>query len=324
MMPRWMMAAVVLLIGCCTSLVKGVAPVVKTLARGSMLRISADMTGGLPLDHWKTRSIRHPSEGVFESLCNVYQKQGGLPAYWSGLPAKVVDGALCGALLLAGKEGTKKALTRAFTRARLPLGETAIGALSGVAGGVAQCVVLTPSTFLVMTAATTGRPVLETISQIVKGERKVADLYTGGGGLVLREASNWASRQGITDFTRNTLRSRGVPAGLALEIGSGILGGVLACWNNPFEVARIRQQRDLALSEQAKSRGQRAKPPQKVMALDGSMLSVPTPDASAFAVIDHVIKTEGVKGLFVGIVPRCVLSAHLTVFMVVAPRLIGV
>jgi len=193
------------------------------LARGSLLRISADVTGGLPLDHWKTRSIRHPAEGPIEALCNVYRKQGGAKAYWAGLPAKLVEGALCGGILLAGKESCKRALTNVVARAQLPLGEAAIGALSGMAGGVATCVVLTPSTFLVMTAATTGRPVLETLSQILKGERKATDLYTGGGPLVMREASNWASRQGITDLTRTLLLRQGVGAGIALEIGSGVL-----------------------------------------------------------------------------------------------------
>jgi hypothetical protein len=359
---------------------RGLAPVMKTLARGSMLRISADVTGGLPLDHWKTRSIRHPSEGPFEALCNVYRQQGGVKAFWAGLPAKLIEGSLCGGLLLVGKEGCKTTLTRAVTRMRLPVGEAAIGAVAGVAGGVAQCAVLTPSTFLVMTAATTGCSVMETVSKIARGERKFTDLYTGGGGLVMREATNWASRQGITDFTRNFLRRQGLPAGVALEIGSGVFGGVLACWNNPFEVARVRQQRDLALAKAKQAQGQNTRPPptSRVLALDGSMITVlaahkqartlartihvikfvcplhtnrapsppqppatspalqppsfspirtraqvPPPNSSPFDVIRYVIATEGVQGLFIGIVPRCIVSAHLTVFMVVAPRLLG-
>jgi len=75
--------------------------VLRTLARGSFLRVSADLSGGLPLDHWKTRSVRHPREGPLEALCAVWTKQGGLPAYWAGLPAKLVEGFCCGGLLLA-------------------------------------------------------------------------------------------------------------------------------------------------------------------------------------------------------------------------------
>jgi len=101
-------------------------------------------------------------------------------------------------------------------------------------------------------------------------------------------------------------------------------GGVLACWNNPFEVARIRQQRDLALAAQSKSRGKNPVPPQKVRALDGSFVVTPSLEASSFDVIRFVIATEGVQGLFAGIVPRCIVSAHLTVFLVVVPRLLRV
>ena len=103
----------VMLAGCSFAL--GLPAVVKTLARGSFLRISADVTGGLPLDHWKTRSIRNPAEGPFEALANVYRRQGGVKAYWAGLPAKLIEGSLCGGLLLVGKEGAKKALTRAVS-----------------------------------------------------------------------------------------------------------------------------------------------------------------------------------------------------------------
>ena len=101
-------------------------------------------------------------------------------------------------------------------------------------------------------------------------------------------------------------------------------GGVLACWNNPFEVARIRQQRDLALAAHSKSRGKKAVPPQRVRALDGSFVVTPSLEASSFDVIRFVIATEGVQGLFAGIIPRCIVSAHLTVFLVVVPRLLRV
>jgi len=64
----------------------------KFLACSSLLRISADVTGGLPLDHWKTRSIRHPAEGPIEALCNVYHKEGGAKVYWARLPSKARRG----------------------------------------------------------------------------------------------------------------------------------------------------------------------------------------------------------------------------------------
>ena len=97
-----------------------VISVAKTLARGSFLRISADMSGGLPLDHWKTRSVRFPSEGPVESLCNIWRQQGGLPAFWAGTPAVLFQGFFCGALLMAAKVSPSlaRALFLALSRAR--------------------------------------------------------------------------------------------------------------------------------------------------------------------------------------------------------------
>ncbi len=46
----------------------------------------------------------------------------------------------------------------------------------------------------------TGTPVLGTLSEFARGERKLTDLYTGGAPLVLREATNWASRCALFFF----------------------------------------------------------------------------------------------------------------------------
>lgn len=250
--------------------------------------------------------MRHPNESPLESWRNIWILQGGGPAaYWAGLPAKVVEGSLCGACLMAAKEGTRTALVRA----RTPLTEAAIGAISGMAGGVAQTAILAPTTFLIMTAATTQTPVGQTALQFWRRERPVTDLWTGGGPLALREASNWASRVGITDLIRNGMRRQGAPAGVALEIASGVLGGVLACWNNPFEVVRIQHQRDLALRQARRGRGGVA--PARLHA------------EGTWETMRRVSDEQGWQALFTtGIVPRCALSAWLTVFMVVAPRFI--
>ncbi|KAJ1481026.1 mitochondrial carrier domain-containing protein [Baffinella frigidus] len=286
-------------------------PIVGNLARGSMLRISADLSGGLPLDHWKTRSVRFPNESPVESFKAIWIHQGGGPsAYWKGLPAKVVEGSMCGAVLMAAKEGTRSALLKA----RVPLAEAAIGAISGMAGGVAQTLVLAPTTMLIMTAATCNQPVGDTALQFIRRERPLSDLWTGGGPLALREASNWASRVGITDLVRNSMLRKGAPAGVALEISSGVLGGVLACWNNPFEVVRIRHQRDLALIQAGGLAGLRG---------EGGKGPAPVLGEGTWQTMRRVADEEGVEALFLtGIVPRCCLSAWLTCFMVVAPRFI--
>merc|ERR1712025_1101426 len=48
------------------------------LARGAVLRVASDLTGGLPLEQWKTRVTRFPNETAVSSLRSVYQYQGGV------------------------------------------------------------------------------------------------------------------------------------------------------------------------------------------------------------------------------------------------------
>ena len=53
------------------------------LARGAVLRVASDLTGGLPLEQWKTRVTRFPNETAVTSLRSVYRYQGGVKAFWS-------------------------------------------------------------------------------------------------------------------------------------------------------------------------------------------------------------------------------------------------
>ena len=69
----------------------------------------------------------------------------------------------------------------------------------------------------------------------------------------------------------------------------------MACWNHPFEVARI----------EAQTLGNAGKPV-------GSMVSV----------MRAIVKTDGVGGLFRGIAPRIGLGIWQTLFMVTGAKLI--
>ena len=69
------------------------------LARGAVLRVASDLTGGLPLEQWKTRVTRFPNETAVTSLRSVYKYQGGVQEFWSGTGARVVEGSCSGAVL---------------------------------------------------------------------------------------------------------------------------------------------------------------------------------------------------------------------------------
>lgn len=65
--------------------------------------------------------------------------------------------------------------------------------------------------------------------------------------------------------------------------------GTLACWNHPFEVARIEMQAAASAGEKSRS---------------------------MMEVFRMIVKTDGVKGLFQGLIPRVGLGIWQTLFMV--------
>jgi hypothetical protein len=80
--------------------------------------------------------------------------------------------------------------------------------------------------------------------------RGIRGFYPGGTALMLRQGSNWASRQGLTDVIRELLKSRyvgsngivstkNVRLSTSEEAIAGVVGGALSTWNQPFEVMRI-------------------------------------------------------------------------------------
>ena len=79
------------------------------------------------------------------------------------------------------------------------------------------------------------------------------------------------------------------------EAGCGMLGGMLSCWNHPFEVARIEMQARAVAGE--------------------SYMSMTTVFRSVYA-------QYGMEGLFKGVIPRMGLNIWQTLFMVTGAGLI--
>ena len=82
---------------------------------------------------------------------------------------------------------------------------------------------------------------------------------------------------------------------VAEEAMSGIIGGTLSTWNQPFEVLRIEAQA-------AAAKGQ---PPRNIV-----------------QTCKHIVADSGYLGLFQGIAPRMGLCIWQTLFMVTVPRLL--
>ena len=159
-----------------------------------------------------------------------------------------------------------------------------------------------PCTFLV-TAAVTGDKTVSVTQKAAEvwHSKGIKGFYPGGTAIAFRQATNWASRQGFTEAVRERFKvlfhdgDTKAKLTVAEEAWSGIIGGALACWNHPFEVARIEMQAAANAGEASRSMVQ---------------------------VFQTIVKNEGVGGLFKGIIPRVGLGIWQTLFMVTGAKLV--
>jgi len=235
------------------------------------------------------------NEGTLEAFRNIYKK-GGVGAFWKGWQPKMVESFLKGGILLFAKDAIIRVCLNKFET-----GQVTAGLLGGFGGGVAQVIVMGPCTFLV-TAAVTGDQKMTTFDRISTTfkNRGISGFYQGGTALMLRQGSNWASRQGLTDVARGILKKRHAnPETAKLSAGeeafAGLIGGALSTWNQPFEVMRIEAQRAAAQG---------------------------LPPKSIVETTTLIVKENGFLGLFQGIIPRMGLCMAQTFFMITVPYIL--
>jgi len=221
------------------------------------------MTLGQPFEVWKTRMGRHRGESTAESFQYIF-RTGGVRAFYRGLGPKIVESLTKGGILLVAKDAIQDNLQKCGAS------PTMAGFVGGAGGGVAGTIRKTWA------------------------ERGVRGFYPGGSAIAARQASNWASRVGFTEVIRQRIATLvyGDPrARLSMreEALAGIFGGVLSCWNHPFEVARIEMQARSIAGEAP---------------------------LSMWRVLTTVHAEHGLRGLFQGILPRMGLNINLTLFMV--------
>jgi hypothetical protein len=206
-----------------------------------------------------------------------------------------VEGALVGGLFLWSSRLTKARLIKVGAG-------TEVAALAGgLVGGVMQAIVMTPAG-MVFTSLNCNKgkkgyenDTAASVTRRIVREKGIRGMYYGGGPMALRQASNWASRAGLTEIARSSLGLSKM--GLLGEIFSGILGGLGSCWNTPVEFARMKTQRDVSSG----------KHPQ-------SMLGYWT----------ETIQDEGWTGVYRGVTPRALQAIWQTCFMVVVPNVMRI
>jgi hypothetical protein len=263
----------------------------KDLAIGATLQCVEAASLGMPFEVWKTRMGKFRNEGTVEAFVNVY-KRGGIGGFWQGTMPKMVESASKGAVLLFAKEGIMNVVKP------MDLGNTMTGVIGGAGAGVCQTTVMGPCTFVV-TAVVTGSKdtsVMKTVSD-TWAAKGLKGFYPGASAIAARQASNWAMRQGFTEFVRDKVKGvLGVEKlSVPQEALCGAIGGTMATCNQPFEVCRIQMQS---------------------AAFEGK------PKLSLPSTLSLIVKEQGPTGLFAGIVPRICLGIWQTIFMVTVPKIL--
>jgi len=264
----------------------------KNLFRGAFLRIASDISGGTPLESVKTR-VTVSKLNALEAT-NEIISEGGIGQLWSGTPSRTIEGALMGAMFMVGSAFTKKRVLA------MGASKTMASLAGGVVGGVAQAVVMTPAG-LVFTSLNANKKIpgyendnFITVSNRIIKEKGVTGLFAGGQAMALRQATNWATRSGLTEIARTSLKM--TQYGMLGEIGSGVIGGLGSCWNTPIETIRVVMAKDFTSGVPVKSYGQYAK---------------------------DIYEDGGVPSLFRGVTPRGVQAIWQTCFLVVIPNVFG-
>lgn len=240
---------------------------------------------------------RYRNETTIEAFKGVYRRSG-IRGFWQGLTPKLIESASKGAVLLYSKDMIEQSMLRVQNSA------TMAGFVAGAGGGVCQTVVMGPCTFLV-TSVVTGDKGESVTAKIQRTwtNRGIRGFYPGGTAIAFRQATNWASRQGITEFVRQSFLTLfhadedNPKLSVGEEVISGMIGGALSCWNQPFEVARIEMQASADQSAQAVQR-------------------------NMFQVLRGIHAEYGVAGLFKGVLPRMGLGMYQTLFMVTGAKMV--
>lgn len=255
---------------------------------GGVLQCAEAFTLGMPFEVWKTQQISGLSKGNWLSAMQELKiiSQSGWRRFYHGTGAKMIEAGLKGAILLFGTNLTLEMEPMVGINPQSALG----GMIGGFFGGVSQTIVMSPMTYVV--TYKNCHPEHHSLGSFTllrkAGFRK---MYGSAPAMAGRQGTNWALRWFFAvAFTTRYKEVTGRQKLNALEdIFCGMVGGMLGCVNQPFEVVRVVQQARQAMGDKS---------------------------ANTRTCATFVYKTYGVRGFYAGLIPRMGLSAWQTVFMV--------
>ncbi|KAJ3184759.1 hypothetical protein HDU85_001437 [Gaertneriomyces sp. JEL0708] len=267
------------------------------LALGGAIQTFEVSTLGQPFEVVKTHMAANRNDGLLQSVQKTYQR-GGIKGFYQGLiPWAWIEASTKGAVLLFASSEIEHVAKKGG------LSATAAGVLGGMGGGVAQAYTTMGFCTFMKTVEVTrhkgagaNTSTLQVAAEIFKREG-ITGLNRGVSAVAVRQMTNWGSRLGIARFTESAIRYFRPDSTKNMQLSTGerlfasVIGGGLACWNQPIEVIRVEMQSQL-------------KDPAR-----------PT-NLGLVGTAKYIWQRNGFLGFYRGVTPRIGLGIYLTVCMV--------
>ncbi|KAJ1654153.1 hypothetical protein IWQ61_005862 [Dispira simplex] len=263
------------------------------IALGAFIQTFEVSTLGQPFEVLKTHMAANRGDGLMVAIKKTHAR-GGLSGFYQGLiPWAWIEASTKGGVLLFASSEIEY-----ICRVK-GLSSSAAGAIGGMMGGVAQAYTTMGFCTFMKTVEVTrhknpGADVSTwKVAYNVFQKEGIMGLNRGVSAVAVRQMTNWGSRLGIARVTETLIRGKDKDRKLTTleRLSSSVVGGALACWNQPIEVIRVEMQ------SQAKA----ADRPEKL---------------NIWSTAKYIYGNSGIKGFYRGVTPRIMLSTYLTVCMV--------
>ncbi|KAJ1506545.1 Mitochondrial DNA replication protein yhm2 [Coelomomyces lativittatus] len=264
------------------------------MAIGAVIQTFEVTTLGQPFEVVKTHMAAHRSDGLMTAIQKTYQR-GGLKGFWQGLiPWAWIEASTKGGVLLFASSEVE------YQCKKWHLHSSTSGLVAGMVGGLAQayttmgiCTFMKTVEVTRHKSTTTSYPSTWTVAKEVWMREGLRGLNKGVTAVAVRQMTNWGSRLGIARVTEHWIRQGHEKRSLTTleKLYASLVGGALACWNQPIEVIRVEMQ---------SARNQPDRPKKLNLWTTGK----------------YIYQHHGLLGFYRGVTPRIGLSMYLTVCMV--------
>lgn len=267
---------------------------------GAGLNMFEVTTLGQPLEVTKTTMAANRNLSFAQSIKTVWSRGGPLGFYQGLIPWAWVEASTKGAVLLFVSSEVE------YHASTLGLGGFAAGISGGVLGGLAQAYLTMGFCTCMKTVEITRSKVdLSTgekpkstfkVFQDIWSKEGIRGINKGVNAVAIRQMTNWGSRFGLARLAESSIRSvtnktNNEKLGFFEKILASVIGGGLSAWNQPIEVIRVEMQSKTNDPSRPKN-------------------------LTVLKTFNYILKTNGIKGLYRGVVPRIGLGVWQTVCMV--------